>query len=188
VIVAIDYDGTIADTNAEKVKWIRDNLGRDIDGWVCNRTECVPLVGEGEYNRMGDFVYERESSLQAPEVPGATAALRELAVQHELHVLSARTPERLAFSREWLEQRGVLSLFAAIHTSRGTTKSDVCRRIGAGALIDDDARHLAKVDVPGLERVLLQAGRVDPPARGKGVAFFNGWGQVVAHIAGLDAC
>ena len=79
MIVAIDYDGTIADTNRQKVKWIRARLGIDVEPWQCNRTDCVPLIGIEAYEEMGREIYERESSLAAPEVPGALGALRGLA-------------------------------------------------------------------------------------------------------------
>ena len=182
MILAIDYDGTIADTNAEKVKWIQSNLSRDISPWHCNRTECVPIIGETAYDQMGDCVYERESTLQAPEVPGAVAALHTLAKSSDLHVVTARPLHRIAIAKEWLTQRGVLHLFKGIHSAHETPKSDVCRRLGAHILIDDDPRHLAKVDLPGLNRMLLQSGRDDIPPLAEGVSFTNSWQKIVACI------
>ena len=185
MILAIDYDGTIADTNAEKVKWIQSNLSREISSWHCNRTECVPMIGETAYKQMGDHVYERESTLQAPEVPGAIAALHALAASNELHVVTARPPHRIAIAREWLTQQDVLHLFTGIHSAHETPKSDTCRQIGAHILIDDDARHLAKVDLPGLSRMLLQSGRDDIPTLAEGVSFFSSWQKIVECIEGI---
>ena len=103
MIVAIDYDGTIADTNRQKVKWIRARLGIDVAPWECNRTDCVPLIGIEAYEEMGREIYERESSLAAPEVPGALGALRGLARRAEVHIVTARPP-RIMDSREWLRE------------------------------------------------------------------------------------
>ena len=75
LIIAVDYDGTIANTNAEAVKWIKTHVGRDVEPWQCNRTDCVPLIGKSPYEEMNDYVYERESTLAAAEVPGAANAL-----------------------------------------------------------------------------------------------------------------
>jgi hypothetical protein len=46
LIIAVDYDGTIANTNAEAMKWIKTHVGRYVEPWQCNRTDCVPLIGK----------------------------------------------------------------------------------------------------------------------------------------------
>ena len=46
LIIAVDYDGTIANTNTEAVKWIKTHGGHDVEPWQCNRTDCVPLIGK----------------------------------------------------------------------------------------------------------------------------------------------
>ena len=185
MILAIDYDGTIADTNVEKVKWIRRELDMEILPWQCNRTECAPRIGVEAYQEMGDCVYEREGTLQAAEVPGALDAIRALSGRAELHVVSVRPATRLEFAREWLACAGVLALFQAFHGAYGTPKADICRALGARALIDDDSRHLARVDVPGLARVLLQHGRSESPTLGVGMVFFRAWDEVVRYVGGL---
>ena len=65
MIIAIDYDGTIADTNREKVQWIAAQLGKQVPPWMCNRTDCVPLIGLDAYEKMGGVIYEEERTLQA---------------------------------------------------------------------------------------------------------------------------
>ena len=74
LIIAVDYDGTIANTNAEAVKWIKTHMGRDVEAWQCDRTDCVSLIGKSPYEEMNDYVYERESTLAAVEVPGGANA------------------------------------------------------------------------------------------------------------------
>jgi phosphoglycolate phosphatase-like HAD superfamily hydrolase len=140
--IAIDYDGTIADTNRGKVRWIREHLSLDIAPWDCNRTNCVPIIGADEYGRMSDVVYERDSTLAARPVPGAIAALETLSASHELHVVSARLERRLAFAREWLRAHQAARYFLSVCSAYDGGKPAICLRIGADALIDDDARHL----------------------------------------------
>jgi len=171
MIVAIDYDGTVADTNRQKVKWIRARLGIDVAPWECNRTDCVPLIGIEAYEEMGREIYERESSLAAPEVPGALRAIRGLARRAELHIVTARPPRVMDFSREWLEEKDVVDCLAGIVSSEGSTKSEICAALGARALIDDDIRHLRDIEVEGLVRIYLQEGREKAPACGPGVVF-----------------
>ena len=180
--IAIDYDGTIADTNREKSLWIREHLGLDVPPWDCNRTDCVPLICLEAYEAMGEWVYADEGSSEALPVPGALEALRELTGAHELFVLSARSVENLEYSRMWLEARDAAGLFSGFHSSSGTTKGAVCRSIGAEVLIDDDSRHLSAQDLAWLIRVLLQHGREEAPERAPGVTFCRSWGEVIGIL------
>jgi len=183
--IAIDYDGTIGDTNREKVKWIAANLGQAVSPWHCSRTDCVPIIGLAAYERMGNHVYERESTLQANEVPGALDALRALSRKAVLHVVTARPEARVPHAREWLASQGGLPLIAGVHSSAGSSKSAVCAAIGASILIDDDVRHLRQVEVAGLHRILLQDGRDDVPDCGPGVTPCRSWQDVLEYVKGI---
>lgn len=179
ITIAIDYDGTIADTNIEKSKWIKANIGKDIPRWQCDHTNCEPLIGKDAYIAMGNVVYERESSLASREVPGALRALRELAARGNIYVVSARPPERLAFGEEWLRANGVISLLTDLLSSHDRTKGQVCQSIAADVLIDDDVRHLQAASAPHLRRVLLQHGCPDTPNLGQDIEFCREWEDVI---------
>ncbi|MBT3379992.1 MAG: hypothetical protein HN742_12205 [Lentisphaerae bacterium] len=186
MVIAIDYDGTIADTSHEKVKWIEANLGVSVSPWECSRTECVPIIGLEAYERMGNAVYEQASTLQADEISGALGTLRLLSKRAALHVVTARTEERIPYAREWLANQGALDCFAGIHSSSGSSKAVVCSAIGADVLIDDDIRHLCRIDIGGLTRILLQHGREAEPGCGVGITFCSSWQQVFACVHGVS--
>ena len=183
LIIAVDYDGTIANTNTEAVKWIKTHVGRDVEPWQCNRTDCVPLIGKSPYEEMNDYVYERESTLAAAEVPGAANALRALTVIGDVFVVTNRRQHRIAYAREWLERMGLALSIREIITSHDSSKEQVCHQIGAHVLIDDDVRHLRDVRLEGLRRVWLQHGRTqivdDCPV---GVAFCSHWDKVLGVL------
>lgn len=179
MITAIDYDGTIADTNGGKAAWIKANLGKDIDPWNCDRTNCVPIIGDANYRILGDWVYEYDSTLASAEVPGASSALRALAAAGDVYVISARPLRRLDFAREWLYRKGLLAYIRELYSSQDTSKADLCERVAAEVLIDDDARHLKHVELPGLRRILLQHGRSDGVDVGPNISFCRGWPEVL---------
>lgn len=182
MIIAIDYDGTVADTNTEKVRWIKSNLHRDIAPWNCDRTDCVPLIGESEYRRMGEHVYGRESTLTAGPIPGAIESVSKLAEEHTLYLLSARGEKRLPFAVEWLVDKGIDPCFAGYKTSSGSSKAAVCHTLGASVLIDDDPRHLMDPELGEIHRILLQNGRAEVPAWGDGIRFCDSWKSVMKAI------
>ena len=123
LIIAVDYDGTIANTHAEAVKWIKTHVGRDVEPWQCNRTDCVPLIGKSPYEEMNDYVYERESTLAAAEVPGAANALRALTVIGDVFVVTNRRLHRIAYAREWLERMGLALSIREVITSHDSSRS-----------------------------------------------------------------
>jgi 5'(3')-deoxyribonucleotidase len=176
---AVDYDGTITDTNNEKVKWIRTNLGLKIPPWQCNRTDCIPIIGASAYARMTDYVYEAESTLRTEEVPGAAGALQAISAVGDVYVVTARTPRRIAYAEEWLCRNNISSHVKDVLTSDHSSKAAVCRDIGATVLIDDDARHLDVPDLDWLTRVLLHHGRTELPLLGAGVVFCGSWQAVL---------
>lgn len=182
MIIAIDYDGTISATNHEKVKWIATHLGKTVSPWECNRTNCVPIIGIDAYTSMGAFVYERESTLQADEVPGALDALRVLSRKAQLYVVTARPQRRIPFAREWLETHGVLSCVKDVRSSEGSSKAAVCSALDAGILIDDDLRHLRDAKAGRLVRVLLQHGREGQFHSRQDISFCRNWGDVLQLV------
>ena len=42
--LAIDFDGTIADTNRVKGRLNLGKLGIVVEPWRCDRTHCVPII------------------------------------------------------------------------------------------------------------------------------------------------
>ena len=180
--LAIDFDGTIADTNRVKADWILGKFGIVVEPWRCDRTHCVPIIGAEAYEEMSDHVYERASTLQCPEVPGAADALLTLSARAELHVVTARPPRRMEFAREWFIQNQLLYLVNGFHSSISTSKEEICRMVGASILIDDDLRHLEAVRLAGLRRILLQDGRtglMDSPPE---VVCCRSWAEVLNSL------
>jgi hypothetical protein len=180
MIIAIDFDGTIADTNAEKAAWIERHLGLRLPPCKCNRTDCLPLVGARDYARMADELYGREATMRTAEVPGALMALRTVAGIGDLFVVTARSVERMEFAREWLESRGLLVW--GLRTCEGSTKAAVCAEVRAGVLVDDDLRHLRELADASCRPILFQPGRAGPTGCEPGIARCQSWPAVVREL------
>lgn len=178
----VDYDGTIADTNLMKVRWIREHLRREVDPWQCDRTNCVPLIGAESYESMANTVYERAWSLAAPPVAGALAGLQALRACGKVHVLTARLPHRLAFAREWLVRHGASEFGDALLSSAESDKLSVCQRHGINVLIDDDERHLLPLLQSGIRGILLKVGFSGTLSLPAGVQLCRAWSEVLAVL------
>ena len=141
-LFAVDYDGVVADTNAVKRSWIKENLKMDVPLHMCDRTACVPIIGEPAYGRMSNVVYERAASMSANPVSGAESALRRMMEAGPAILLSARTEKRLEYAVQWLERYGLDGYFEDFVSSDGKTKLDIVTGYQCQVLIDDDVRHL----------------------------------------------
>ncbi len=162
MIIGIDFDGTLADTNTLKAEWIRQRMGLVIPPYLCDHTSCISVVGRENYKEMGDYVYGEEMTLAVSPMPGALAAIRTLRASHELVVVTARTGERSEFTERWLskweETRGMRVV--GVRTSE-VPKLQVCQDQGIGALIDDDERHFR--DAAGFNMVSILFKQDAPP-------------------------
>jgi hypothetical protein len=184
--IALDYDGVIADTNQVKSDWIAGTLGLDVPPWLCNRTECVPLIGLENYNRMSPIVYGREASLRAQPMPGVLEAVHTLRQMYRLAIVTARTEEQVQWTREWLAQQGIEDAFEGIHSSSGgIAKADILRQLGAIALIEDDVRHLLKAPDYAFARIHL-APHLEEGASHPGIVTAGDWAALVTVLGNLD--
>lgn len=182
MIIGIDFDGTIADTNTEKAAWVKCELGMEIEPFLCDRTCCTKIIGEGEYNRMSKEVFSAEATLRVRPVPGALEALKALRRVHALIVITARTGPRLDAATEWLERyqqaQGLRCI--GIHADR-VSKAETCIREGAAVLVDDDERHVYKAVSEGLRAVLFKNSAPVGFER-DGVEMSRSWKEVVGLL------
>jgi len=188
-IIGIDYDGTIANTSGVKAHWIREHLGIEVPPWQTDRTSCVPLIGPENYQRMSQFVYEREGSLRAGEVPGSIDAIKELARHSKIFIVTARQPHQIRWCKEWLRGKGLDSFIDAYLSAAGNsldgsevTKPQLCRDYGVGVLIDDDERHLGGTQVDNLRRILLKSGCTEAIVVPEGVELARSWRDVLRIV------
>jgi hypothetical protein len=179
--IAIDFDGTIADTNVVKAGWIRKNLGLDLAPWDCSRSRCVPIIGLEKYERMAEFVYGEEGTRIAGPVPGALDGLRSLARRAGLFVVTRRTGSHLVTARQWLGDHAVDQLFVDVLPSAGRTKSEVCLHHEIEVLLDDDLRHAGTAGGEAFRVVLLARGPAC--ALESGAIFVKSWPEFVDWTA-----
>ena len=178
----VDFDGVLADTSLLKKEWIRVNLDLEVEAWCCDRTSCVPLIGEERYEEMSENVFERESSLRAPAVPGAIEALRQLAASGQVYIITTRPPPRLEHALEWLALQGGSDLVTEFLSSAGTRKAELCLEHGLSAHIDDDDRHLRPLIGTGTRPLLFRPGLPQSELSPGGIPCFSTWEDVVAEL------
>lgn len=143
-LIAIDYDGVIANTNQIKSKWIKEKLDIDIAPDKCDRSNCVKIIGKQKYQEMTKYVYEYEATLKADPTPDLHSILEKLSKEWRFIIISARTNQRIKYAKEWLEKQNLIQMFEDVITNGESSKLEVAINRGATIIIDDDIRHLDK--------------------------------------------
>jgi len=178
--IALDFDGTIANTNLQKSVLVKKKFGLDLPAWQCDRTFLVPQIGEVAYQEIADIVYEREATLQTPPLAHSVEKIPSLAEKFDLFLLTARPQRRLEFAAEWLEKYRISTCFKALlsshlydHTWR--PKLEICQEQQFDLLLEDDLRHLAKNGFETITKVLIKEGCLLTLDLPDGVRFMCGW-------------
>lgn len=93
---------------------------------------------------------------------GSAGAIQRLGEKYDLVVVTARHPQFAGHTEQWLERRlpnafsGVEFIgYAAVMGEAAKKKIDVCRELGAIALIDDSVGHVTECAEAGTPGVLF---------------------------------
>lgn len=180
----IDYDGVIADTNRVKAQWIKKNLGLRVQPWKTDRTQCVPIIGLNNYERMSQEVYGEKLSLKAPLVPGVRKALSHLHQKGKIFIVTSRTPERVGYAQKCLKKHNLDKFINGFYsfTEEGS-KGTIALRYNLDFLIDDDLRHLQNSTNKKLLKIWFKNGWKGSAAKmPSDIHFAKNWGDVLKIV------
>lgn len=179
MIIGIDFDGTVADTNVEKSTWIKRELGLEVKPYLCDRTCCVKAIEEKEYERMSTEVFSEEATSRVLPVSGALQAIEDLRQSNQVVIVTARAGSKLKAAAEWLdryEQTRGLKYHGT--TTDQASKAEVCVREGAQVLVDDDERHVAPAPSFGIQGILFKNSAPISLER-KGLKICRSWNEIL---------
>ncbi len=150
--VIIDFDGVIANTPELKSDWIRKNLNLLVPSWHTDRENCIPLIGEQNYERMAEEVYTDSGISEILGMRNGIYRLKSLGFK--LYVLTSRAPNRQQYARKWLSEKGLMQYFEDFLCIDGSSKAPFIERLSPYAVIDDEMRFLMNLD-NNLLKILL---------------------------------
>jgi len=176
MILAIDYDGVVADTNALKAHWITAELGLRVPPWRCDRSQCVPIIGEEQYKAMIAMVYGKELSSQANPVAGVVRGIGALTAQGwQVIIVTARNADRIRWAKLWLKTHTLGKMIRDVISADGTTKGAIVERTQALAILDDDIRHLTNIRIPAVQRFHFAPGLRTNSIQREGIVHVRNW-------------
>lgn len=179
-LLAIDFDGVIAETLSLKSVWIACHLGLHIAPADCSKSRCEPRIGAENYRRMsGELGYA--DTLSCLPLEGAKAGIRQLAEAFSIHVYTARPEEKAHWARQWITQQGLGGVIEGVISTYGASKEALAVASASHALVDNDLRHLREHTPPTIRRIFFcPAGNGDEAVAG--VSTVRDWSELVEAL------
>lgn len=179
-LLAIDFDGVIAETLSRKSAWIARHLGRDISPADCSKSRCEPLIGAENYRRMSRELGYADT-LDCSPIEGAAEGIKRLAGYFTISVYTARPEEKTHWAREWFSHHGLAELIDGVLSTYGRSKAALAVASASLALVDNDIRHLREATPESTQRIFFCPGG-DTEEDVDGVTTVAGWPGLVEML------
>jgi 5'(3')-deoxyribonucleotidase len=187
-VLGVDYDGTIADANRMKAKWVLENLNFKVPSWKCSRALLAPLIGFENYEELSRVVYGKEWSLNAPPVEGAIEGLRELRRLGKVYIVTVRSESGIRWAMEWMKSQKIINLVEGFISASERSKDEICRNHSLNVLVDDDIRHLTNMKGDFLKILIKAGGPRKWPDCPEDVQYVSSWEELLSKVKLFLSC
>ena len=145
--IAFDFDGVIADTNKEKINWLRKkgyNIKcADKTSFYSELSHTLTNTEINElYNNMSRIIFQPDTLYRTKPVLGAIEGIKKLSKTFKIYIITARTDKLIKPVYEWLKKYDINESVQEIISSSYELKQDICLKNNICFLCDDDVRHL----------------------------------------------
>lgn len=143
LVIAIDCDDVLLPSTPELIRMYNAQYGTHVSLEGAHTADNPAWEADARDARRR--IFDLQHSTQYGEIVpynDAIAACSRLAQAHELHLVTAR-PDELTRVTERMLKQYFGDVFSSIeHVGLDASKGEVCRRIAADVLIDDNLKHL----------------------------------------------
>lgn len=161
-VLAVDIDEVLFPFVAEFVSFHNSRYGSHLaatDFFSYDFEHVIGVSFEETIDRVYEFCGTDHASIEP--LPAARRALAKLSEQFQLAVVTARHPQFEQATKLWLENNFPNIILAsqfigyAAVMEKPRTKVEVCRQLGAVALVDDSLKHVSDCPGQGIDAVLF---------------------------------
>lgn len=151
MVIAVDIDDVLYPFADTVIEYVHKRSGKPVT--------AVELFGDQEYTASGlhesDFIrlvreyHAEDANLSHSPLPGSLEHLADLAIDNDVYLVTSRLPSMKQHTEAWIQiHLGGVRLQDIIFTGNHwngnvtETKADICRRIEADYLIEDQPRYV----------------------------------------------
>lgn len=190
--IAVDFDDVVLDFNRGFLTSHNQRYGTNLTyDQLINYDNWETVYGcdkDTMTERAREFYHSPEHGLTAP-IAGAIEAIADLAQSYSLEIVTSRPDTVRSVTLEWLDRHcpghfsnfHFTNIYAGANGAKQRSKAEVCREIGALALIDDALRHAKDVAAAGITAILPDRpwNQSETPS---GVHRMHSWNEIVSWI------
>ncbi|MDB5186655.1 MAG: uncharacterized protein JWM07_127 [Candidatus Saccharibacteria bacterium] len=156
LIIGVDCDDVLVDCTYYIVKKYNELYSTNVHVENAHASDIAEwgIDDRAEIHRRIDAI--QLSDEYAKLIPSDTvvAIVHQLAKQHELHLITARSEAIMDVTNRMLDSYFPGCFTTVEHVGRVRSKGDVCQSINADVLIDDHARHMHDAHEKGVQYLL----------------------------------
>ncbi len=156
--IAVDIDDVVAAHIPEFIRYSNEHYGTnlDVDSYSDDWPTLWGIPLDETLERARRFHDDTISGYE--KIEDAEPVLKRLAEKYTLYVVTARQSYTIEATHAWINQH-FGGVFTETHFvpwgTKGVTKADICKQIGADYLIDDQPRHCNIAAEEGLTALLF---------------------------------
>ena len=175
-ILGVDIDNVLADSDVRLRAMIREMCGIDL------REVQMIRYGYEEYGvtmeQLGEVfrVFNTETCRTLKLVPGAKAAMQQLALRYEIALVTSRDPESKAGTEYWLRAKGLP--YDQLHFNDEKHSLGIPYR----AFIEDRHEHAHRIAETGTAVYLLTRPWNARPLAHPNVHRVENWAEILDHL------
>ena len=175
-ILGVDIDNVLADSDVRLRAMIREMFGIDLREEQMTRYEYEAYGVTWE--QLGEVfqVFNTETCRTLELVPGAKAAMQQLALRYEIALVTSRDPEAKAGTEYWLRATGLP--YDQLHFN------DEKHTLGIPyhAFIEDRHEHAHRIAETGAAVYLLRRPWNARPLAHPNVRHVESWDEILYHL------
>ncbi len=189
-VIAIDFDDVVANFNAAYIKYTNKKHGYKMTYDQIITFDMRELYGVSEetvISRVRTFCTDHHHTIYPH--PNTQVALRKLRQMYDLHIVTSRCQSLRSVTEQWLASHE-LNYFSALHFTNGfgsrypnqkRTKVEVCKEIGAKALIEDAPSNVLAVSKSAIP-VLMPNRPWNQGMTGERIIPIRSWDEAVIYL------
>lgn len=189
--IAIDFDGTIANTYVLQQRFCRERFGINLPLEASVGALRKQYLTDEQIKEAKEFIHG-EATLTTPLVDGAREAIQQLiAAGHRVVILTGRVAAGARTAKEYLTRNRVpyhRFLFVSDDEKRrladGTilSKSVVINRLKLDIMVDDQLKGLSTLASNGITIILIDQPWNRQEKLPPGVFRMRGWPQIIGRL------
>ena len=189
MLIAVDLDEVLADFMGAFLKYhnatYRTKLKRE-DFHTYDLWKVMGGDQSGSLRKVREF-WRTEYAKDMRPVQGAFEAIRELALTHDLVIITSRDDILRNVTMEWINGHfkgmfsGVYFSYSRYRNNVRKTKAEICKSLGVNVLVEDDLQYAKEAANKGINAILFDAPWNQQEAKGVQRAFF--WEDVIERIS-----